>query len=71
MRTRFGVSIAAAISIAIVIALIVVWTNFPTQAKQQNDAVSIDPFTMTGTVTNLLPEVHYDHGFIFPEQQQQ
>jgi hypothetical protein len=21
---------------------------------------------MTGTVTNLLPEVHYDHGFIFP-----
>jgi hypothetical protein len=24
---------------------------------------------MTGTVTNLLPEVHYDHGFVFPEQQ--
>jgi hypothetical protein len=46
-----------------------VWTNLPTQAKQQHDGVSIDPFAMTGTVTNLLPEVHYDHGFIFPEQQ--
>jgi hypothetical protein len=33
------------------------------------DSVSIDPLAMTGTVTNLLPEVHYDHGFIFPEQQ--
>jgi hypothetical protein len=37
--------------------------------KQQFDGVSIDPLAMTGTVTNLLPEVHYDHGFIFPEQQ--
>ncbi len=45
-----------------------VWTNLPTQAKQQPDGVSIDPFAMTGTVPNLLPEVHYDHGFIFPEQ---
>jgi len=46
-----------------------VWTNLPTQAKQQHDGVSIDPLAMTGTVTNLLPEVHYDHGFVFPEQQ--
>jgi hypothetical protein len=56
------------ICIATVIAL-TVWTNLPTQAKLQHDGVSIDPFAMTGTVTNLLPEVHYDHGFIFPEQQ--
>ena len=57
------------ISIATVIAL-TVWANLPTQAKQQHhDGVSIDPSAMTGTVTNLLPEVHYDHGFIFPEEQ--
>jgi hypothetical protein len=55
MRTLLGISIATVIALT-------VWTNLPTQAKQQHDAVSI-------TVTNLLPEVHYDHGFIFPEQQ--
>jgi hypothetical protein len=59
MRTLFGISIATVIALTIL----------PTQAEQQYDAVSIDPFAMTGTVTNLLPEVHYDHGFIFPEQQ--
>jgi hypothetical protein len=62
MRTLLGISVAAVIAAF-------VWSNIPTQAKQQHDAVSIDPSTMTGTVTNLLPEVHYDHGFIFPEQQ--
>ena len=41
----------------------------PTQAKQQYDAVSIGPLAMTHTVTNLLPEVYYDHGFVFSEQQ--
>ena len=62
MRTLLGISVAAVIAAF-------VWSNIPTQAKPQHDAVSIDPSTMTGTVTNLLPEVHYDHGFIFPEQQ--
>jgi hypothetical protein len=48
------------ISIATVIAL-TVWMNFPTQAKQQHDSVSIDPLAMTGTVTNRLPD-----DFVFP-----
>jgi len=62
MRTLLGISI-----VAIIAAF--VWSNLPTQAKQQHDLDSIDPLAMTGTVTNLLPEVHYDHGFVFPEQQ--
>ena len=62
MRTLLGISIAAAIAA-------IVWSNLPTQAKQRSDTVSIDPLAMTDTVTNLLPEVHYDHGFVFPEQQ--
>ena len=62
MRTLLGICVAAVIAAF-------VWSSLPTQAKQQYDGVSIDPFAMTGTVTNLLPEVHYDHGFIFPEQQ--
>jgi hypothetical protein len=45
------------ISIATVIAL-TVWTNFPTHAKQQHDAVSL---AKTGTVTNRLPD-----DFVFP-----
>jgi hypothetical protein len=62
MRTLIGIT-----AVAVIVAI--VWSNLPTQAKQQFDSVSIDPSAMTGTVTNLLPEVHYDHGFIFPEQQ--
>jgi len=62
MRTVLGISVAAVIAV-------IVWSNLPTQAKQQFDGVSIDPLAMTDTVTNLLPEVHYDHGFSFPEQQ--
>ncbi|HET9687292.1 MAG TPA: hypothetical protein VFP79_08940 [Pseudolabrys sp.] len=62
MRTLLGISVAAVIAAF-------VWSNLPTQAKQQFDGVSIDPLAMTDTVTNLLPEVHYDHGFVFPEQQ--
>jgi hypothetical protein len=62
MRTVLGICVAAVISA-------IVWSNIPTQAKQQFDGVSIDPLAMTDTATNLLPEVHYDHGFIFPEQQ--
>ena len=62
MRTLLGISVAAAIAA-------IVLSNLPTQAKQQYDALSIDPLAMTDTVTNLLPEVHYDHGFVFPEQQ--
>src|SRR5262245_34564374 len=57
MRTLLGISVAAVIAAF-------VWSNLPTQAKQQIDGVSIDPLTMTGSVTNLLPEVHYDHGFV-------
>ena len=64
MRTTLiGISVAAAVIAAFV------WFEPSTQAKQQFDGVSIDPHAMTGTVTNLLPEVHYDHGFIFPEEQ--
>jgi hypothetical protein len=62
MRTVLGICVAGVIAA-------IVWSNLPTQAKQQYDGVSIDPLAMTDTVTNLLPEVHYDHGFIFPEQQ--
>ena len=62
MRALLNISVAAVIAA-------IVWSNLPTQAKQQHDAVSIDPLAMTDTVTNLLPEVHYDHGFVFPEQQ--
>ena len=52
------------ISVATVIAL-TVWTNLPTQAKQQHDAVSLDPLAMTGTVTNL-PQAHYkDYSTIY------
>ena len=62
MRAFFGLVIAVVIAATI-------WWTFPIQAKQQFDHDSIDPLAMTGTVTNLLPEVHYDHGFVFPEQQ--
>jgi hypothetical protein len=62
MRTLLGICVTAVI-------VAIVWSNLPTQAKQQFDGVSIDPLAMTDTVTNLLAEVHYDHGFIFPEQQ--
>jgi hypothetical protein len=62
MRTLLGIAVVAVITAF-------AWSNLPTQAKQQFDGVSIDPLAMTDTVTNLLPEVHYDHGFIFPEQQ--
>ena len=62
MRTLLGISVAAVIAAF-------VWSNLPTQAKQQYDAFLSTRSPMTGTVTNLLPEVHYDHGFVFPEQQ--
>ena len=62
MRTFFGIVIAVVVAATI-------WWTFPIQAKQQFDQDSIDPLAMTRTVTNLLPEVHYDHGFVFPEQQ--
>jgi len=40
------------------------WSVEPTVGK--TPTVSLDPLA---TVTNLLSEVHYDHGFIFPEGQ--
>jgi hypothetical protein len=60
MRTLLGISIATVIAVT-------VWWTLPIHAKQQFGAVSIDPLSMTDTVTNLLPEVHYDHGFVFTE----
>ena len=62
MRTLLGISIAAVIAV-------IVWSNLPTQAKQQHDAISIDPLAMTSTVTNLPSEVYYDYSLVFPEQQ--
>ena len=62
MRTLLGISIATVIAVT-------VWWTLPIHAKQQFGTGSIDPLSMTDTVTNLLPEVHYDHGFVFPEQQ--
>ena len=62
MRILLGIAVVAVLVVA-------AWASIPTVAKQKYDAVSIDPLAMTGTVTNLLPEVHYDHGFVFPEQQ--
>ncbi|MGC2825039.1 MAG: hypothetical protein WA322_12530 [Pseudolabrys sp.] len=60
MRTLLGISIATVIAVT-------VWWTLPIHAKQQFGTVSIDPLSMTDTVTNLLPEVHYDHGFVFTE----
>ena len=54
MRTFFGIVLAVVIAATI-------WWTFPIQAKQQHEFDSIDPLAMTGTVTNLLPEVHWGH----------
>jgi hypothetical protein len=61
LGTLFGIAL---IAVAVVITT---WSVEPTVGK--TPTVSLDPLAMTGTVTNLLPEVHYDHGFIFPEEQ--
>ena len=62
MRTLLGIAVVAVITAF-------AWSNLPATAAEEFDCGSIDPLAMTDTVTNLLPEVHYDHGFIFPEQQ--
>jgi len=54
VRTFFGIVLAVVIAATI-------WWTFPIQAKQQHEFDSIDPLAMTGTVTNLLPEVHWGH----------
>jgi hypothetical protein len=56
MRTHTGTWILA-IAGAVVVAFTIWWT-LPTHAKQQLGGVSIDPFVMTGTTTNL-PQAHY------------
>jgi hypothetical protein len=61
LGTLFGVAL---IAVAVVITT---WSVEPTVGK--TPTVSLDPLAMKGSVTNLLPEVHYDHGFIFPEEQ--
>ena len=47
MRTVLGIFIAAIIAA-------IVWSNIPTQAKQQFDGVSTDPLAMTDTDRVLL-----------------
>ena len=64
---NIGLGILFGIALIAVAVVITTWSVEPTVGK--TPAVSLDPFAMTGTVTNLLPEVHYDHGFIFPEEQ--
>lgn len=61
LGTLFGVAL---IAVAVVITT---WSVEPTVGK--TPTVSLDPLAMKGSVTNLLPEVHYDYGFIFPEKQ--
>ena len=61
LGTLFGVAL---IAVAVVITT---WSVEPTVGK--TPTVSLDPLAMKGSVTNLLPEVHYDHGFIYPEEQ--
>jgi hypothetical protein len=64
MRTLLGISIASVIAVT-------VWWTFPTKAKQQIDAVSIDPHSMMATTTTVPLDPQYDHGFVFlpPEAQ--
>jgi hypothetical protein len=57
LGTLFGITLIAG---AVVITA---WSVEPTVGK--TPTVLLDPLSMTGTVTNLLPEVHYDHGFHF------
>jgi hypothetical protein len=64
---NIGLGILFGIALIAVAVVITTWSVEPTAGK--TPTVSLDPFAMTGTVTNLLPEVHYDHGFIFPEEQ--
>ena len=47
MRTLLGITVAAVIAA-------IVWSNLPTQAKQQFNGVSIDPLTMTDTDRVLI-----------------
>ena len=62
-----GLGVLFAIVLIALAVVITTWSVEPTVGK--TPIVSLDPLAMTGTVTNLLPEVHYDHGFIFPEEQ--
>lgn len=64
---NIGLGILFGIALIAVAVLITTWSVEPTVGK--TPTLSLDPLAMTGTVTNLLPEVHYDHGFIFPEEQ--
>ena len=61
MRTFFEIVITVVVAATI-------WWTFPIRPNS-NLITIIDPLAMTGTVTKSLPEVHYDHGFVFPEQQ--
>ena len=63
---NIGLGALFGIALIAVAVVITTWSVEPTVGK--TPTVSLDPLAMTGTVTNLLPEVHYDHGFIFPEE---
>jgi hypothetical protein len=52
MRTLFGIGLAI-IAVALVITT---WSVQPTVGK--TPSVSVDPFALTGTTTNL-PQAHY------------
>jgi hypothetical protein len=56
MRTHTGTWILA-IAVVVVVAF-AIRGPLPTHAKQQLGGVSIDPFALTGTTTNL-PQAHY------------
>jgi hypothetical protein len=61
MRILLGIAVVAVLIVA-------AWASIPTVAKQDGTD-SIDPLSMTGTATNLLPEVRYDQGTIFHDVQ--
>ena len=64
---NIGLGVLFGIALIALAVVITTWSVEPTVGK--TPTLSLDPLAMTGTVTNLLPEVHYDHGFIFPEEQ--
>jgi len=56
MRTQIGTLILAIA--AVVVLAFAIRGPLPTHANQQFGGVSIDPFALSGTTTNL-PQAHY------------
>ena len=59
MRILFGIPFAVVLAVG-------VWWTFPIQAKQQYDAISMDPVGMMSTTTNLPVDSECDQGTVFP-----